>query len=122
MFWVPHFSRLLREVGLLISILQETPRLPHPCAFFAQGWETGKPAARAFDLDVGLAFDSDLWKRKKPGRARPSVVPKATPRVEERRFSAAISREKRRTSPGGAADNSPGRKSWVSSSALQQVP
>ena len=138
MFWVPHFSRLLREVGLLISILQETPRLPHPCAFFAQGWETGKPAARAFDLDVGLAFDldvglafdldvglafdSDLWKRKKPGRARPSVVPKATPRVEERRFSAAISREKRRTSPGGAADNSPGRKSWVSSEKKDRVP
>jgi hypothetical protein len=43
---------------------QETPRLPHPCAFGAQepalsppkGWETRAPAAQAFDVDV--FFDS----------------------------------------------------------------
>jgi hypothetical protein len=55
---------------------QETPRLPHPCALCAQepalslpkGWDTPKPAAHAFEVDVArvertllsAAFDVDL--------------------------------------------------------------
>ena len=33
----------------------ETWKVPHPCAFFAQGWELRTPAAHAFEVDV--AFD-----------------------------------------------------------------
>ena len=35
---------------------QETPRVPHPCAFCAQGWDTATPAARAFDVHVAFAL------------------------------------------------------------------
>jgi hypothetical protein len=30
----------------------KTPRVPHPCAFFAQGWEPQTQAVLAFDVDV----------------------------------------------------------------------
>jgi hypothetical protein len=37
---------------------QKTQRMPHPCAFCAQGWDTRMPAARAFDVDFDLVRNS----------------------------------------------------------------
>jgi hypothetical protein len=36
--------------GVFDLLSPKTPRVPHPCAFFAQGWEPRMPAALAFDV------------------------------------------------------------------------
>jgi hypothetical protein len=38
--------------GVFDFLSQKTRRVSHPCAFFAQGWDTQTPAALAFDVDV----------------------------------------------------------------------
>jgi hypothetical protein len=58
-------------------------RVPHPCAFFAQGWELQTPAAPAFDFDLASNLpanreEHDVQSCRKAGTT-----------VEERRLSAA---------------------------------